>query len=62
MLATIIISLVLVLVVVLAISSIVRDKKQGKSTCGGNCGHCPAGGVCHQFEKIGDIKIPKKND
>lgn len=62
MLATIIISLILILVVVLAISSIVRDKKQGKSTCGGNCAHCPSGGACHQFEKIGDIKIPKKDN
>lgn len=60
MLATIIVSLILILVVVLAIASIVRDKKHGKSSCGGNCGHCPAGDACHQFEKIGEIKIPKK--
>lgn len=60
MLATIVISLILILIIALAISSIVCDRKQGKSICGGNCGHCPAGGTCHQFEKIGDIKIPKK--
>ncbi len=25
-----------------------RDKKSGKSSCGGNCGGCSACGVCHQ--------------
>ena len=42
---TILICLVLILIVVAIIRSIVRDKKAGKSTCGGNCSHC--GGSCH---------------
>ena len=25
-----------------------RDRKQGKSSCGGNCGCCPMGGACHK--------------
>lgn len=42
---TILICLVLILIVAAIIRSIVRDKKAGKSTCGGNCSHC--GGSCH---------------
>ena len=42
---TILICLVLILIVSAIIRSIVRDKKAGKSTCGGNCSHC--GGSCH---------------
>ena len=34
---TILISLVLLAVVALIIRSMVHDKKQGKSSCGGNC-------------------------
>ncbi|HHZ07090.1 MAG TPA: FeoB-associated Cys-rich membrane protein [Clostridiales bacterium] len=44
---TILISLVLIGVVVAVIIIMRRDKKKGKSTCGGNCGHCPMGGSCH---------------
>lgn len=45
--ATIIICLVVIAVIALAVFVLVRDKKQGKSTCGGNCGSCPMGGSCH---------------
>ncbi len=45
---TIVISLVLILVVAGIIRSIVNDKKQGKSSCGGSCGCCPMGGACHK--------------
>ncbi|MDE7014630.1 MAG: FeoB-associated Cys-rich membrane protein, partial [Kineothrix sp.] len=32
--------------ILLAVKSIIRDKKNGKSIqCGGDCGHC--GGRCH---------------
>ena len=44
---TILISLVLLAVVALIIRSMVRDKKQGKSSCGGNCAGCAACGACH---------------
>ena len=37
---TILISAVLLLVVVLIIRKLVKDKKKGKSSCGCNCAHC----------------------
>ena len=36
--------LVVALVVALLIRSLVRDRKAGKSPCGGNCASCGAGG------------------
>lgn len=47
---TILIVLVLTVMVVLIVRSLIKDRKQGKSSCGGNCGHCPMGGVCHGGE------------
>ena len=44
---TVLITLALVLTVVLIVFVLRRDKKQGKSSCGGNCGHCPMSGQCH---------------
>ena len=44
---TIIVGLVLVVIVGLAVRSMVKDKKAGKSIqCGGDCKHC-GGGHCH---------------
>jgi hypothetical protein len=46
MLGTIIVGLIVACVVALAIRSMIRDKKAGKSIqCGGDCKHC--GGHCH---------------
>lgn len=45
---TILISAVLLLVVVLIIRKLVKDKKKGKSSCGCNCAHCAMSGYCHQ--------------
>lgn len=47
-LATIIISLVLIVIVAGIIIGLRKDKKKGKSICGGNCGHCPMSGSCHK--------------
>lgn len=44
---TILISLLLLTAVALIIRSMMRDKKQGKSSCGGNCAGCAACGACH---------------
>ena len=44
---TILITLVLIAVVVLIIGILRRDRKKGKSSCGGSCGNCPMGGSCH---------------
>ena len=45
---TIIVGLVLLAVVALVVRVMIRDKKQGKSSCGGNCAHCAACGSCHK--------------
>ncbi len=44
-LATILISLVLLAIVALIVRYLIRQKKQGKSSCGGNCSCC--GGFSH---------------
>ena len=49
--ATIIICAVLIAVVAAIIVRMVKNKKKGKSLCGGNCGHCPMGGSCHEGGK-----------
>ena len=38
--------LVIALVVGLLLRSMIRDKKAGKSSCGGNCADCGACGGC----------------
>ena len=45
--ATILISLALIAMVVGVIIVMRKDKKKGKSSCGGSCGHCPMAGKCH---------------
>lgn len=45
-----IISLVIVLVA-LAVISMIRDKKAGKSSCGCNCSNCAMAGKCHSAVK-----------
>lgn len=44
--ATIIISMVLVLVVAAILVSMVCGKRKGKSSCGCGCGSCPQGSLC----------------
>ena len=43
---TILICLVLILIVYAIIRSMIKDKRAGKSSCGGNCSHC-GGSCCH---------------
>lgn len=45
---TILICLALLVVVAAIIGGMVKNKKQGKSSCGGNCGSCPMGCSCHK--------------
>ena len=45
---TILVSLLLIGVVALIVARLRRDKKRGKSSCGGNCGCCPMAGSCHK--------------
>ncbi len=44
---TIIVSAVLIAIVALVITVMVRDKKKGKSPCGGKCSGCPSANACH---------------
>ena len=37
---TILITILLILIVTWAVLKIIKDKKQGKSSCGGSCAHC----------------------
>lgn len=46
-LSTLIVGLIVAGIVFLAVRSIVRDKRNGKSLCGGNCGGCSCSGLCH---------------
>ena len=43
---TIVITLLLILMVAGIIRSMVRDRKMGRSTCGGNCAHCKGCASC----------------
>lgn len=45
---TILVSLILCGIVALIIKQLRKDKKQGKSSCGGDCAHCGACGSCHK--------------
>ncbi len=49
---TIAVTLVLTGVVAAIIIRLRKDKKQGKSLCGGNCGGCPMAGSCHKQQEI----------
>lgn len=45
-LSTFLVLLVVCLCAGLAIRSIYKEKKMGKSSCGGSCGHCGNNGMC----------------
>lgn len=46
-LATIIISIVLLVVILLILRTIIKDKRNGKSSCGANCACCALHDKCH---------------
>ncbi len=41
---TVVVSVVLILIVGAIIRTMIKDKKNGKSSCGGDCSHCRG---CH---------------
>jgi len=47
-LSTIIVSLIVLTVVILVVRKLIRDKKQGKSSCGCGCDSCAMSGQCHK--------------
>lgn len=50
-LSTILICIVLIAIVVSISIYLVRQKKQGKSSCGAGCAHCAMHGECHGCRK-----------
>ena len=47
-LGTMLICAVLIVIVALIVRSLVRQKRQGTSSCGCNCAHCAMHGACHR--------------
>lgn len=45
--ATLIVGFIVAAVLFLAARQLYKDKKSGKSSCGGNCSGCPNGCMCH---------------
>ena len=45
---TIAVSLLLTGIVTAIVFRLRKDRKQGKSSCGGTCGCCPMAGSCHK--------------
>lgn len=52
--ATLIIGVIVAAVIFLAARKLYRDKKSGKSSCGGSCSGCPHACSCHNIG--GDVK------
>ncbi len=46
--ATVIIAAVLIAAVIIILVKMVRDKRQGKSSCGCGCSSCAMRGSCHK--------------
>ncbi|NBK97079.1 MAG: FeoB-associated Cys-rich membrane protein [Erysipelotrichia bacterium] len=55
-LASFIVLLILMIGVAFAIRSIIKNKKSGKSSCGGNCGACGCDSLCHSQKAKGMFK------
>lgn len=47
-LSTIIISLIIVAIVACIVFKMIKDKKNGKNSCGCGCENCPSAGMCHK--------------
>ena len=56
---TAIVILILVAIVAAIVLLMYRDKKKGKSSCGGTCCHCPNSAMCHSVQK-GKVKPHKE--
>ncbi len=48
---TVIVCSVIAAAVILAVISILTDKKKGRSSCGCSCSGCPMNGKCHVNNK-----------
>ncbi len=45
---TYIVAGIILAVVILIIVKLVKDKKQGKTSCGCGCSNCPGSSICHK--------------
>ncbi len=54
-LSTILICVVLAVIVIGIVMSMLKSRKNGKCSCGNDCGCCPMGGSCH-IKMNDDIK------
>ncbi|MBO4266756.1 MAG: FeoB-associated Cys-rich membrane protein [Lachnospiraceae bacterium] len=50
-LGTIIISIIMIALVTVIIRTMIRDKKMGKSACGGSCASCKMCAACRRAAK-----------
>ena len=48
---TIITVIILICAVTLIIAGMIKDKKQGKHSCGSSCSCCPMAGKCHPTDR-----------
>lgn len=51
-LATILICAALAVIVALIIYRLIKNKKEGKTTCGCGCENCAMSGACHKNSKL----------
>ncbi len=50
-LGTVVVAVVLIAVVVFVTRKMIRDKNEGRSSCGCGCASCPMAGSCHKKPK-----------
>ncbi|MBO4415342.1 MAG: FeoB-associated Cys-rich membrane protein [Lachnospiraceae bacterium] len=55
-LANIAVIAILAAIIGLAVFTMVRNRKNGKSACGGSCCSCPYGDSCKKPEKTEDVR------
>ncbi len=48
-----VVAFIVLLIIILAVRKIVKDKKQGRTSCGCGCANCPSAGICHKKETMG---------
>jgi len=44
---TIVVCVLVLVIAALAVRTLIRDKRRGKSPCGGSCSGCAGCGACH---------------
>ncbi len=55
-LGNIVVILIVAAIAALAVRSLIRDKRAGKGSCGGNCSACSLGAACTQTPPAADVR------